>query len=182
MATIVGAATGSAGTNTIAWSDLNGTAGVVVLMRHAIAPGGGDPPEFRLGDCATQRNLSSQGRGQATRIGDIVRRSSVDVDTVISSPWCRTSETADLLGLGSVQTRSFLGSTFTAPRTVADRRESQAMRFLKSRRADPGVVIAVTHYANILDLTGVATQSGEALAVRVDDNGVLKVLGRLPAP
>lgn len=179
---IVGTATVSAGTDTIAWSDLEGTSGVVVLMRHAIAPGGGDPPEFRLGDCATQRNLSTEGRDQARRIGDVVRTSGVDVDTVLASPWCRTSQTARALGMGSVQSRSFLSSTFTAPQTVADRRERQAMRFLKSRRGDQGVVIAVTHYANILDLTGVATQSGEALAVRIDDSGALEVLGRLPAP
>ena len=51
-----------------AWAALR-EGGHIILMRHATAPGVGDPPNFRLGDCATQRLLSEAGRRQAKAIG-----------------------------------------------------------------------------------------------------------------
>lgn len=76
------------------WSSL--TPGTVVLFRHALAPGGGDPAGFKLNDCASQRNLSADGRAQAMRMGDAFQRRGVEVSAVWSSQWCRTRDTADL--------------------------------------------------------------------------------------
>ena len=163
------------------WAELDGQRGVVVLMRHALAPGGGDPPGFRIGDCRTQRNLSAEGRAQARRIGKSIRDSGLLVAGVLASPWCRSAQTARLLDVGPVRTRSFLGSTFTAGRSVIDRREARTRQLIASHRGEDGVLILVGHYANIVDLIGETTSSGEAIAVRVDEGGDLDVLRRIPA-
>src|SRR4051794_34222309 len=75
----------------------------VALMRHADAPGAGDPADFRVDDCATQRNLSTKGRADAARIGARLRSAGIAVDRVLSSPWCRCMDTATLLALGPVE-------------------------------------------------------------------------------
>jgi phosphohistidine phosphatase SixA len=164
------------------WRDLSGQRGVVVLMRHALAPGGGDPAGFRLGDCRTQRNLSREGRQQARAIGAAIERSAIDIDAVLSSPWCRSKDTANLLGLGPVRTVRYLGSTFTAPQSVSDARESRTRRLIRSHQGEDSVLILVGHYANIMDLTGEAVDSGESLIVRMNPRGDIEVLGRIPAP
>lgn len=174
-------ATSPAVANTAAWSSLDKERGVVVLMRHALAPGGGDPAGFTLGNCRTQRNLSREGRQQARRIGEQIRASGVDVAAVASSPWCRAKDTAALLNVGPVRTLSYLGSTFTAPQTVAEKRERQTRRLLESHRGKKGLLILVGHYANIMDLTGLTTDSGEAVAVRIDARGDIDVIRRIPA-
>ena len=163
----------------LTWSDLRNETGVVVLMRHALAPGGGDPPGFQLGRCETQRNLSSQGREQAQNIGARVRASGVEIAGVLSSPWCRSADTARLLGLGPVRTRMYLGSTFTAPRSVVMARKERLRQVIASHRGADGVLVVVAHYANIRDLIGSSTTSGEAVAVRMDGSGGLEVLGSL---
>lgn len=163
----------------LTWSDLRNETGVVVLMRHALAPGGGDPPSFQLGRCETQRNLSSQGRQQAQDIGARVRASGVEIAGVLSSPWCRSADTARLLGLGPVRKRAYLGSTFTASRSVVEVRKERLRRLIASHRGKSGVLVVVAHYANISDLTGLSTTSGEGIAVRVNGNDALEILGRL---
>ena len=164
------------------WRDLSGQRGVVVLMRHALAPGGGDPAGFRLGDCRTQRNLSREGRQQARAIGAAIERSAIDINAVLSSPWCRAKDTARLLDVGPVRTKQYLGSTFTAPQSVSDARETRTRRLITSHRSKDGVLFLVGHYANIMDLTGEAVNSGESLIVRMNPQGDLQVLGRIPAP
>jgi len=82
-----------------AWASVtDGSA--VVLMRHALAPGGGDPVGFKLRDCSTQRNLSDQGRAQAVNIGNTLRQNGINSPMVLSSQWCRCLETARLLDMG----------------------------------------------------------------------------------
>ena len=164
------------------WRDLSGQRGVVVLMRHALAPGGGDPAGFRLGDCRTRRNLSREGRQQARAIGAAIERSAIDINAVLSSPWCRAKDTARLLDVGPVRTKQYLGSTFTAPQSVSDARETRTRRLITSHRSKDGVLFLVGHYANIMDLTGEAVNSGESLIVRMNPQGDLQVLGRIPAP
>ena len=73
------------------------------IMRHALAPGTGDPVQFKLGDCTTQRNLSDRGRDQSREIGRKLRASGLDRANVYSSEWCRCMQTAELLGLGPVK-------------------------------------------------------------------------------
>jgi len=83
----------------------------VALMRHTDAPGGvGDPPGFRLDDCATQRNLSAKGRADAARIGARLRSELIAVERIVSSQWCRCMDTATLLELGPVETEPTFGN------------------------------------------------------------------------
>ncbi|MEN9293955.1 MAG: hypothetical protein RIT31_720, partial [Actinomycetota bacterium] len=87
------------------WDKLQGTnpRGYVLLMRHALAPGVGDPENFKLGDCSTQRNLSAEGREDAREIGEWLKRRDIPILRVESSRWCRARETAELLGIGKVR-------------------------------------------------------------------------------
>lgn len=156
--------------------------GDVLIYRHALAPGGGDPPDLRLGDCATQRNLSDAGREQARRIGESLRQrlGGLRVAEVWASPWCRTLETARLAFPGlPVQPQPAFGSFFQQPE-----REAQMLgtaRELLAGWRGPGVLVVVTHQVTITGLSGVFPASGEGVAMRWTA-GRNEVLGRLAAP
>ena len=148
-----------------------GSAGV---LRHARAPGTGDPPGFRLGDCATQRNLDAGGREQARGIGARLREAGVRAG-VFSSAWCRTRETAELLGLGPVEILPALNSFFGNGSEEAEQ-TAAVRRFLRSHGPEP--VILVTHQVNITALTGVYPGDGEMVVMRPGPDGHT-VAGRL---
>lgn len=147
------------------------------LLRHALAPGTGDPAEFTIGDCYTQRNLSTSGRNQAERIGARFRANGVEHAQVFSSQWCRCLDTATLLGLGNVQELPFLNSFF---RRVERRgQQTEALNeWLKDAGHDKPLVV-VTHQVNITALTGVYPTSGELVIVHVDANGAVSVAGTI---
>ena len=103
----------------------------VALMRHADAPGGvGDPPGFRLDDCATQRNLSARGRADAVRIGARLKSEGIAFEKILSSPWCRCIDTATLLELGTGRNRADIRQCGRAARStrVPDRGRPRADR------------------------------------------------------
>lgn len=136
--------------------------GAFVIMRHALAPGTGDPADFDVDDCSTQRNLDARGRAQARAIGQAFRDRGISFDVVLSSQWCRCRETAQLLGLGEVEAVPAFNSFF---RDFAERdeRTTAALALLEAQNGRP---IIVTHQVNISALTGRGTRSGEALVVR----------------
>ncbi|MDX2006549.1 MAG: histidine phosphatase family protein [Meiothermus sp.] len=156
------------------WSALQ--SGAVVLFRHAIAPGTGDPANFRLNDCATQRNLDDAGRAQARRIGEQFRARNINVARVLTSQWCRTRETAQLAFPGLPQDEPAFNSFFSDRSTEAE--QTRAARQILARWRGPGVLVVVTHQVNITALTGVVPESGEGVVVRVGEGG-LEVLGRV---
>ncbi len=147
-----------------------------VLMRHAIAPGGGDPAGFRLGDCATQRNLSDEGRAQARAAGALLREKGIAQAAVFSSRWCRARETAELLGFESRQDLPLLDSFFGKPELGPERRVA-FMEWLGDGRFDQPVIL-VTHQVNITAFTGVVPASGEMVIARKGGGGV-EVLARV---
>jgi len=151
--------------------------GHVLLMRHALAPGGGDPAGFRLDDCATQRNLSSEGQDQARRIGDAFRRAGVTQAQVFSSRWCRCLETGRLLALGQVTPLPALDSFFSN-RGREGEQTSKVLSWIKAADLSTPLVL-VTHQVNITALTGVFPGSGEIVVARRMPDGELKVVGRL---
>ena len=153
--------------------------GLVVLMRHAIAPGTGDPAGFTLGDCSSQRQLSAEGRSQARDIGREFRSQDIPIAGVRSSRWCRAIDTATLLGLGKVRTTPALDSVFTASEQVAERKKRLTQRIIRDHRDKNGVLILVGHQANIIDLTGIAPDSGGAVVVKADPSGRIRVIGQL---
>ena len=150
--------------------------GHFALLRHALAPGTGDPPDFEIDNCATQRNLSEVGREQARTIGDRFRDNGIPAARMYTSQWCRCRDTAILLGLGEVEDLKALNSFFQD----FQYRESRTAELLEWLRNDiqPGPVVLVTHQVNITALTGVYPASGELIFVRVDEAGV-EVLGRV---
>ena len=164
------------------WQTLREGRGYAVLMRHALAPGSGDPAGFRLGDCSTQRNLSPEGRRQAVAIGAQWRRERMPVDRVLTSRWCRARDTARLLAVGKVAAYPALDSSFTVTDAVASRRTAKVRALIARHRNRPGVLVLVGHQVNITDLTGIAPPSGGAVVVKANADGSLRVFGMLPSP
>jgi len=151
----------------------------IVLFRHAEAPGVGDPPDFRLGDCGTQRNLSERGRVQAQELGARFRARNIAVGQVLSSQWCRTRDTAELAFPGRVQEAPVFNSFFSEDAAQSARQTAAARAVLVAWRG-PGVLVVVTHQVNITALTGIFPASGEGIVVRAVAGGGLEVVGRLP--
>jgi phosphohistidine phosphatase SixA len=152
--------------------------GYVVMLRHALAPGVGDPANFRLGDCATQRNLSEDGRAQARRLGERLRAHGIDQADVYSSQWCRCLETAALLDLGTVEELPALNSFFSRP---AERGPKLAtLRALLAELPEDGPpVILVTHQVTVSALAGQGTASGEAVVLKADGTRQPPVVGTI---
>lgn len=150
--------------------------GSVVLMRHALAPGVGDPAAFTLHDCKTQRNLNAQGRTQAMRIGEFFRQQRVPVDAVWSSQWCRTRDTADLAFPGMRVDQVAFNSFFGEPDSAPD--QTRAARALLDAWQGKGLLVVVTHQVNITAITGVVPASGEAVVLR-REAGLWTVVGRV---
>ncbi len=151
--------------------------GHVALMRHAIAPGVGDPAGFRLDDCTTQRKLSAQGRAQARAIGERFRANGIATAAVFSSQWCRCLDTARELALGEVVAFPGLNSFFADRGEEA--RHTAAVRALIGERArSPLPLVLVTHQVNITALTGVFPASGEIIVLRLDGD-TPSVAGRI---
>jgi len=160
-----------------AWAALRRGGAVVALVRHADAPGAGEPPGWRLGDCATQRNLSAQGRADARALGDRLRAERIPIAKVLSSPWCRCLDTATLMNLGPVQTEPTFSNAFvlSAQRAAL----AEGARALIGHWRGPGTLLVVTHGANIQALTGYSPAPGETVVVSAQANGSLRVLGSL---
>jgi len=150
-----------------------------VLIRHAIAPGTGDPPNFQLEDCSTQRNLSEDGRQQARQMGEAFRSRNIPIDSVLSSQWCRCLETAELMNLGEVEPFPPLNSFFN-DRSTANEQTVQVQQFLLENRDIPGVTILVSHQVNITALSDVFPPSGGAVVLQIEDDNPLTILGQLP--
>jgi phosphohistidine phosphatase SixA len=163
-----------------AWEGLR-SGGHVALLRHAEAPGVGDPPGFRLDDCATQRTLSAEGRAQARRIGEAFQSMGAPVEDVYSSQWCRCLETAELLGLGPVTPLTVLNSFFMEGPDRRERQTAELRAWLNDRRPQ-GSLVLVTHQVNITALTGIFPASGEAVVVKPLSGGEIEVVGRIPPP
>lgn len=155
--------------------------GIVTLIRHARAPGTGDPAGFTLADCSTQRNLSEQGRRDALKLGEALRGVGVHDADVRSSQWCRCVETARLLGVGRVQVAPFLNSFFAGRGDEAA--STRALRAaivqkLDSRRP----TLFVTHQVNITALLGVVPVEGEVIFVRATAAGTVDLVSRVRLP
>jgi 8-oxo-(d)GTP phosphatase len=148
----------------------------VVLMRHAIAPGTGDPGNFRLGDCSTQRNLSQAGRDQAATIGALMRKYGVAAAQVYSSQWCRALETAKLLGLGPVTELPALNSFFSRGDGAA---QTRTLRSWIAQQDVSRPLVLVTHQVNITALSDVYPASGEMVVMRRASDGTLTKVGSL---
>ena len=146
----------------------------LIFIRHALAPGNGDPDEFNILDCNTQRNLDSIGKAQSVRLGQYFKVNNVPIDVVLSSEWCRCKETAKL-AFQNYETFKPLNS-FYDPKFYKNK-ESQLINLKKfiNNLKDEGNIVFVTHYVVIAAMFGVGVTSGEILIA--DRN--LNVLGSI---
>jgi len=154
--------------------------GLVILMRHATTvPGGGDPANFKLGDCSTQRNLSEAGREESRRVGARLRAERTPIERVYTSPWCRCRDTA-MLAFGEAEEWEPLGSYFERPDLDTEHTAQVLKRIAKYGRLKPkGNVVMVTHAVNIASLTKRSVATGEIVVVRPDGCCGLRVLEQL---
>lgn len=165
---------GTAAADEKLWSLLR-TGGQVVLIRHAVTtPGAGDPPGFRLDDCSTQRNLTDEGREHARRIGEEWRKRAIPVERVLSSPWCRCLETAQLAFGRKPEISAALGNLFG--RYENRERQVEAMKTFSPKSKNNNLVL-VTHGSTIAALTGINPGTGDMVILT---NG--RVAGRLAVP
>ena len=144
----------------------------VLLMRHADAPGYGDPAGYVLGQCATQRNLGDAGKKQAKTIGAWLGQQGIASAQVFSSPWCRCLDTAQLLNKGAVKTEASLGSFFD--NMALEKKQTKALEaFIQNELAKPpkAPLILVTHHVNIQAYTGKVVGVGDMVLVKVNAKG-----------
>jgi phosphohistidine phosphatase SixA len=136
--------------------------GKIIFIRHAYAPGGGDPNNFDLNDCDTQRNLNDDGRLQSKKIGDFFKNNKISIEKVYSSEWCRCKETASI-AFRSFETKKFLNSFFSE--RFAKNRENQVENFNKfmNNWNGKGNLIFMTHYVVISEILNYAPASGEII-------------------
>ncbi len=152
--------------------------GHILMIRHALAPGNGDPPNFKIGDCATQRNLDDIGRDQARSIGVWLRNNGVTSARVYSSQWCRCLETARLLNLGPVQELAALNSFYE--RTQDREPNLKALNdFISQQPVKGELIILVTHFVTIAGIAGTGVSSGEGALLALHEEAPYTVVGRL---
>ena len=149
----------------------------VVLMRHALAPGTGDPAGFELDDCATQRNLSITGTLQAERIGALFRRNQVPEAMVFSSQWCRCLDTARSLDIGPTLALALLNSFYHEPQRAEG--QTSALSAWLQNNGQSGPLVLVTHQVNITALTGVYPPSGGMVVVDTNTDGTVRVVDKM---
>jgi phosphohistidine phosphatase SixA len=134
--------------------------GKLIFIRHAYAPGGGDPKNFNINDCSTQRNLNNEGRVQSKKIGDFFKKNKIFIEKVYSSEWCRCKETASI-AFENFETKNFLNSFFSEQ--FIKNRQSQIKdfnKFIKNWNGNENLIF-VTHYVVISELLNYTPSSGE---------------------
>jgi len=162
-----------------AWAALV-TGSHVAMIRHGNAPPGygGDPPGFKIDDCATQRNMDERGRAQARALGEAFRQHGVRIDKILSSPWCRCLETARLLALGPVDSTWAVAASDKSPERLA------ALKQMVSSWRGPGTLVLVTHALTVQALVGILPGQAETVVLRpkLGTEPGVDVVGRIPVP
>ena len=134
--------------------------GKLIFIRHAYAPGNGDPAGFNLNDCSTQRNLSDDGRKQAQRIGEFFNKNKIEIDKVLSSEWCRCKETAKI-AFKNYSTNSFLNSFYSSKFSKNKDKQVKAFNYYIKNLESKKNLIFVTHYVFISEILNYGPSSGE---------------------
>ena len=148
--------------------------GKLIFIRHAYAPGNGDPNNFNLNDCSTQRNLSNIGRKQAQYIGTFFRENKIKIDKVLSSEWCRCKETAKI-AFDDYSTSSFLNSFYSSKYAKnKDKQIKELNSYIKKYESNENLIL-VTHYVLISEVLNYGPSSGEIV---VSDKN-LNIIGTL---
>ena len=148
--------------------------GKLIFIRHAYAPGSGDPDNFNLNDCSTQRNLSKEGKIQAEYIGEFFKKNKIKIDKVLSSEWCRCKETAKI-AFKNFSTNSFLNSFYSSKFAENKNKQVKALKeYIKKFKSEKNLVL-VTHYVLISEILNYGPSSGEIVV----SNKNLDIIGSL---
>ena len=148
----------------------------VILIRHSLAPGGGDPAGFKINDCSTQRNLNQSGIDQSKKIGELFKKNKIPIDYVLSSQWCRCKDTAKY-AFEKFKEFSALNSTFQSPYNKNETKQLKEIKnFVKKWNGKGKNLILVTHYSIITAITNAVPGSGEIIITDKNFN----VIGTIP--
>ena len=155
----------------------------VLLMRHALAPGIGDPAGYKLQDCKSQRNLDATGRAQAQKTGQWLKAQGVGNALVFTSAWCRCKETAENLAFGTPVLEASLNSFFDDMRQ-GPQSNANLQKFIVGQLKNKGdkALILVTHHVNIAEFTGENVGSGDMVLAKVNSAGKLVSFKIYPNP
>ena len=146
----------------------------IIFIRHAIAPGSGDPENFNIKECSTQRNLNDKGKNQSKRIGNFFKTNKIKIGKILSSEWCRCKETAKI-AFGKFETFNALNSFYEARFQKNRSNQIRDLRnYISSWESDSNLIL-VTHYVVIYDLLNSAVSSGEMIIT----DKKLNVIGNL---
>ena len=136
--------------------------GNLIFIRHAYAPGGGDPDNFNINDCSTQRNLSDEGKEQSKKIGKFFEENKIPISLVISSEWCRCKETA-YIAFQNYETKKFLNSFYSKKYVKNKKSQLDKLReYIDNWNSDKNLVL-ITHYVLISEVFNYAASSGEII-------------------
>lgn len=152
--------------------------GHILMIRHALAPGFGDPAGFDLKDCTTQRNLNDKGRRQAMAIGNWLRARGINSAGVFSSQWCRCLETAELLKMGPVTELPALNSFYE----LTENREPNLKalkKFIAEKPDSVNLIIMVTHQVTISAMTDIYVSSGQGVVLKINKGAPYDVIGQI---
>ena len=148
--------------------------GKLIFIRHAYAPGSGDPNGFVISNCASQRNLSKEGIDQSKRIGQFFIENDIIIDKVLSSEWCRCKQTAKY-AFNNYETKNFLNSFFSQEFShKKDKQIKELKEYIKNWNGKNNLIF-VTHFVVISEILDLSTSSGEIILADKDYN----ILGRL---
>jgi phosphohistidine phosphatase SixA len=153
--------------------------GHILMIRHALAPGFGDPDNFKIGDCSTQRNLDDRGRQQAIQIGKWLRSKGIYSARIYSSQWCRCIETAELLNMGTVTELPALNSFFEMPQNREPNLQALSQFIAEQPAGGEELIILVTHFVTISAVAETSVSSGEGVLLELIANTPYGVVGRL---
>ena len=155
----------------------------LLLMRHTLAPGVGDPANYSLEDCKTQRNLNAEGKAQAVFVGEWLKKQGVKNAELHSSVWCRCKDTAALLNFGEYKVEPALASFFD-DMSKAKESNLKLQRFIAGKMKSKGdkALIMVTHHVNILEFMGENIASGDMVLAKVNSKGELISYKLIPRP
>ena len=134
----------------------------IVFIRHAIAPGNGDPDNFDITDCSTQRNLNDKGRAQSKIIGEFFKSNKILFDKVLTSEWCRCKDTG-IIAFGDIETFSALNSFYDQRFAKNKYKQIQNLKkYIKNRKSKKNLIL-ITHYVVILEILNLGISSGEII-------------------
>ena len=148
----------------------------IILIRHALAPGGGDPSGFKIDDCKTQRNLNKVGIEQSKAIGKLFSNNKIPIDKVLSSQWCRCKDTAKY-AFKNYKEFSALNSTFQPPHDKNAKKQIKVLKdYIQKWKGNGGNLVLVTHYVIITAITDVVPRSGEIVIIDKKFNTLSTIL------